>query len=60
MLEREKCLDHCFRVRIDLVLKGILTANPNFQGGERVIFLKWASLSEGKKHMYPSKENHFC
>jgi hypothetical protein len=47
-------------VRIDLVLKGILTANPNFQGGERVIFLKWASLSEGKKHMYPSKENHFC
>lgn len=60
VLEREKCLDHCFRVRIDLVLKGILTANPNFQGGERVIFLKWASLSGGKKHMYPSKENHLC
>jgi hypothetical protein len=46
-------------VRIELVLKGILIANPNAQGGEKVIFLEWASLSEWKKHMYPSKEYHF-
>jgi hypothetical protein len=41
-------------VRIELGLKGILPVNRSFQGGERVIFLKWASLSEGKKHMYLS------
>jgi hypothetical protein len=33
-------LVHCFSVRIELVLKGVLPANQTFHGGERLIFFQ--------------------
>jgi hypothetical protein len=47
-------------VRIDLVLKGIVPANQNFQRGERLNFSKYAYSAKVKKHMYLSKENYLC
>jgi hypothetical protein len=44
-------------VRIDLHFERNIPVN-NFQGGQRLIFSKYAYTVKMKKHMYLLKENH--
>jgi hypothetical protein len=60
LCKKQKHVEQCFPVRTELGLRVLLPEIQAFKMEKGSCFSKMAYLSEGKKHLYLSKENNIC